>query len=65
MLRKDIASDQANWDSPLPMLMLAYRSCIYESTGKTAAAIRFGQAVSLPIYLMLGSSSDKNTSLGA
>ena len=59
MLRKDIASDQANWESPLPMLMLAYRSCICESTCKTAAAIRFGQEVNLPIYLMLGSLAEK------
>ena len=42
MLSKYIASDQKDWDSHLPMLMLAYRSSIHESTGQTPAAMMFG-----------------------
>ena len=59
MLSKYIASDQRDWDSHLPMLMLAYRSSIHESTGQTPAAMMFGREVTLPIDLLLGSFPDQ------
>ena len=59
MLSKYIASDQRDWDSHLPMLMLAYRSSIHESTGQTPAAIMFGREVALPTDLLLGSFPDQ------
>ena len=37
MLSKSIASDLREWDSHLPMLMLAYRFSVHESTGQTPA----------------------------
>ena len=59
MLRKYIVSDQRDWDSRLPMLILAYRSSIHESTGQTPAALMFGWEVNLPIDLLLGSFTDQ------
>ena len=59
MLSKYIASDQRDWDSHLPMLMLAYRSSIHESTGQTPAAMMFGREVTLPIDLLLGPFMDQ------
>ena len=41
------------------MLMLAYRSSFYESTGQTPAAMMFGREVALPIDLLLGSFPDQ------
>ena len=60
MLSKYVAGDQRDWDTHLPMLMLAYRSSIHESTGQTPVAMMFGREVTLPIDLLLGSFLDQN-----
>ena len=56
MLSKFVASDQRDWDSKLPLLMLAYRSSIHESTGQSPYLMMFGRETTLPVDLLLGPS---------
>ena len=42
------------WDEHLPMLMLAYRSSVQETTGSTPFGLMFGREVQLPVDLMMG-----------
>ena len=49
---KQIPEDM--WDEELPLLMLAYRSSVQESTRFTPYRLMFGREVQLPIELMCG-----------
>ena len=49
MLSKFVASDQRNWDSNLPVLILAYRSSIHESTGQSPYLMMFGRETTLSV----------------
>ena len=42
------------WDEELPMLMLAYRSSVQESTRFTPYRLMFGREVQLPVDIMFG-----------
>jgi len=42
------------WDEELPLLMLAYRSSVQESTRFTPYRLMFGRKLQLPIELMCG-----------
>ena len=42
------------WGKELPMLMLAYRSSVQESTPFTPYRLMFGQEVQLPVGIMFG-----------
>ena len=42
------------WDEELPLLMLAYRSSVQESTRFTPYRLMFGREVRLPVELMFG-----------
>ena len=42
------------WDEELPMLMLAYRSSVQESTQFTPYRLMFGREVQLPVDIMFG-----------
>ena len=59
MLSKAVREDQTDWDEQLPLVMLAYRSSIQESTGQTPCKMMLGREVRLPIDLMLGPSPDE------
>ena len=54
MLSKVVDNDHRNWDESLPLIMLAYRSAIHESTGESPVCMLFGRNIQLPIDLMLG-----------
>jgi len=45
---------QDTWDDELPMLMLAYRSSVQESTRFTPYRLMFGREVQLPVYIVFG-----------
>jgi hypothetical protein len=54
MLSKYVSQNQRDWDEHLPMLMLAYRSTVHESTGYTPNYLMFGRELNLPIDLVFG-----------
>lgn len=48
-IENTLSAFQKNWDNVKPLLMLAYRSSIHESTG-----ILFGHTVILSVGMVLG-----------
>ena len=54
-LSKFVQENQRDWDQLLPLLAIAYRSAIHESTGCTPNELMFGLDVRLPVDLMFGS----------
>ena len=46
---------QRDWDRHLPLIMMAYRSAVQESTGCTPAALMFGRELRTPVDLAFGS----------
>lgn len=52
MLIKYVSANQRDWDEFLPMLLLAYRSSIHESTKQTPYAMFFGRHAILPVDLV-------------
>ena len=52
---KIVVSDhQDDWDKCIPPFLLAYRSAVHESTGKTPAQVVFGRELRLPVDLLTG-----------
>ncbi|PIK60525.1 Retrovirus-related Pol polyprotein from transposon [Apostichopus japonicus] len=49
MLAKVVDSDQKNWDKCIPLVMMAYRSSIHESTGHSPAEMMLGREIPLPV----------------
>ena len=49
-----IEKHQQDWDSHVPLILLAYRSPVHESTGKTPSFLMFGREVNVPIDLLFG-----------
>ena len=54
MLSKFVAENQGDWDSHLPILMMAYRSAVHETTSFTPCELTFRRHINLPIDLQLG-----------
>ena len=54
MLAKYVDSNQRNWDKYLPLVMLAYRSSVHDSTGFSPALLTFGREIELPCDLLYG-----------
>ena len=53
MLSLFVDENQANWDTLLPYVMMAYRSSVHSSTGFTPYKVVFGQEIVLPVDVML------------
>jgi hypothetical protein len=53
-LRKVIASHQRNWDSKLPIFLLAYRTSTHDTMGYTSASPVFGIELNCPATCCLG-----------
>ena len=50
-----VAKDQEqDWDLHLPLVMMAYRTSVQESTGATPFSLMFGREARLPIDVMFG-----------
>jgi hypothetical protein len=49
MLIAFVNKSQRNWDSYLSLLMMAYRSSVHESTGKSPCAMMLGREITLPV----------------
>ena len=52
MLSKFASTNQRDWDEYLPLLLLAYRSSVHESTKQTAYMMFFGCHALLPVNLL-------------
>ena len=59
MLSKVVREDQTDWDEQLPLVMMAYRSAVQESTGQSPCRMMLGREVRLPIDMVLGPSPDE------
>ena len=55
MISSYISDTQDDWDEHVPLLMMAYRSSIYESTGVSPARMMFGWELTLHVDMTLGS----------
>ena len=49
MIASYISEKQDDWDEHLPLLMMAYRSSIHESTEVSPGMMMFGRVLTLPI----------------
>ena len=54
MLSKFVTENQRDWDSHLPILMMAHRSSVHETTSFTPCELMFGRQIDLLIDLRLG-----------
>ncbi|MGH0125952.1 UNVERIFIED_CONTAM: hypothetical protein FKN15_025172 [Acipenser sinensis] len=52
MLASFVESNQSNWDSLLPYVMMAYRTSVQASTGHTPCKVMFGREITLNIELL-------------
>ncbi|CAC5417860.1 unnamed protein product [Mytilus coruscus] len=63
MLSKVVSKNQRDWDTYVPLLMLAYRSAPHETLGESPNNMMFGREVHMPIDLIYGVySPDSNLS---
>ena len=54
MLSKFVDENQTDWDLYLPLLMMAYRSSVHESTGFSPNEMMLGREALLPLDLVIG-----------
>ena len=53
-LSKFVDSNQRDWDTHIPLLLMAYRTAVHETTGCTPAQLMMGRDLRLPIDLLIG-----------
>lgn len=49
-----VEKHQRDWDDHIPVLLMAYRTAVHESTKQTPASLMFGRELNLPIDLLYG-----------
>lgn len=54
MISKYVQPNQKNWDEVLPLVMLAYRSSVHQTTGYSPAKLNLGRELKLPVDLVYG-----------
>ena len=54
-----VEKHQQDWDDHVPLILLAYRSGVHESTGQTPSCLMFGREVNLPVDLLYGHPPDE------
>jgi hypothetical protein len=54
MLSSFVGTRQNDWDKYIPLIMMAYRSSVHETTGVTPCRMMFGHEINLPVDLVLG-----------
>ncbi|GBL80213.1 hypothetical protein AVEN_29186-1 [Araneus ventricosus] len=57
-----VSRNQTDWDTHLPLFLLAYRSTEQEVTGLTPAEMLFGQTLRLPCDILFGRPSETPSS---
>ena len=53
-LSKFVDHNQKDWDLHIPILLMAYRSAIHDTTGCSPARMMLGRELKLPIDLLFG-----------
>ena len=53
ILRAYVSKDQSDWDLKLPMVTMAYRSSVQETTGFTPNRLMLGREINIPLTLMV------------
>ncbi|KAL6459687.1 hypothetical protein MHYP_G00314460 [Metynnis hypsauchen] len=53
-----VGKNQHDWDRHLPVVLLAYRSAVQETTGFTPALLMFGRELRTPVTLAFGAPPD-------
>ncbi|MES9883466.1 MAG: reverse transcriptase domain-containing protein [Sedimenticola sp.] len=61
MITSYVNEEQTNWDTYLPLMTSAYRSCVHPSTGQTPNKLMFGREVNLPVHFLVGSAPHRNS----
>lgn len=54
MLTSYVGNDQKDWDEHVPLVMMAYRSAVQESSGFTPNLLHIGHEVRLPVDVLFG-----------
>ncbi len=62
MLSIACSDRQRTWDLQLPLLMMAYRTSVQETTGETPFSLMFGREAKLPVDIMFGQTPDQKLS---
>lgn len=60
MLSKFVSINQRDWETYLPLVMMAYRSSVHESTGYSPCLMMFGRDINLPVDLLYGKPPSEN-----
>ena len=60
MLTAFVNKSQKNWDKYLPLLMMAYRSSVHESTGMSPCSMMLGREITLPVDILYGTPEKDN-----
>ncbi|KAK9874212.1 hypothetical protein WA026_002568 [Henosepilachna vigintioctopunctata] len=63
-LSKVVADHQKDWDKHLPVLLMAYRGSVHDTTGHTPAKVLFGRELRLPCDLLFGSPEEVRLEVG-
>ena len=58
-LSKFVDDNQRDWDTHIPLLLMAYRTAVHETTGCTPAQLMMGRDLRLPIDLLIGRPEDE------
>ena len=58
-----VDKNHRNWDTLVPLMMMAYRSAVHDTTGYTPARLLFGREIRLPIDLAFGRPQEEAPSL--
>ena len=54
MLSAYVAQNQKDWDTNIPLLMMAYRSFVHDTTKCTPTSMMLGREIRQPIDLAFG-----------
>lgn len=58
-LSKFVDQNQRDWDEHVPLLLMAYRTAVHDTTGVTPAKMMMGRDLRLPIDLFVGRPSEE------
>ena len=53
MLRTEVNDKQDNWDEAIPVLTMAYRSSVHDTTGETPNMMMLGRELPMPSHLLV------------
>ena len=63
-LSKFVSDHQRDWNQLVPLLLMAYRTSVHETTGQTPARLMLGRDLRLPVDLLIGRPELEHTKSG-